>query len=311
MTAALLISVAGLTLALIAPGPLNAMLRRSDPHITLLTWATLVVATVTALLAPLVLSLAPGHGGMAALTELAHRCLLAPHDTMPARLESAIGIVGVLMATITVVRFLIHWRATARQRIAVHDKHISLFRILHGHDSEPVLWLPLPTPVAYSIAGRPAMIVASNGLRNELDDEALNAVLAHERAHIRRHHHFLVELAEAAAYAVPWLPLTRRSPELVRALVELDADSHAAHRHGSAPVHRALTQLRGHATPATTLAIAQDCVELRLARLADDHAQAQHAPRRTRAAIWTAAVTAPILPLVMLGAGVALSTCGG
>lgn len=306
MIAALLISLGGLVVALAAPYPLAAMLRRLDPRVTFLAWAGLVGGTTTALLAPLALSLAPGHGGMTMLSDLAQRCLLAVRDALPARLEAGIGLAGLAVALTTLVRFVIHWRATTLERRHMHDKHLDLYRLLHHGQCEPTLWLPLDTPLAYSLAGSPAIVVASEGLRAQLDPMALAAVLAHERAHVRRRHHLLVAIAEAVSYAIPWLPLTRRSPELVRALVELDADRHAAHEHGAASVRRALMALGASAIPASALGIAQDCVELRLARLADDRAH-HHAPLRTGAAM----LTVPILPVLVLVAGIAFSSCSG
>jgi hypothetical protein len=100
------------------------------------------------------------------------------------------------------VRFAQHQRA-------LHRRHLDLLRIL-AHDSNeryPTLWLDLPDPVAYSVAGHPSLVVASNGLRARLSGEAVAAVLAHEKAHLRGRHHLLVGLAEAVARALPWLPL--------------------------------------------------------------------------------------------------------
>ncbi|SUA47472.1 heat shock protein HtpX [Nocardia africana] len=282
------------------------MLRRADPRLVLMAWASLLSASATLLMAPLFMSLAPRHGGPAALMSWAHRCLPGAHDAVPARLVAAIGIVGVAVSVTAAIRFALRWRALSRQRSIALDKHRNLSRILHGTVDLPVLWLPSPAAFAYSLAGRPAMIVAGRGLTARLDPAAVGAVLAHEHAHVRGRHHLLVTVAEAVAYAVPWLPVARCSPELVRALVELDADGHAAEMFGTAAVHRALTRLRDVPAPTSALAIAEDCVELRLARLAEEGARNRINPRRAAAA----ALAAPALPVLLLVATFVVTSCG-
>jgi Zn-dependent protease with chaperone function len=130
-----------------------------------------------------------------------------------------------------------------------------------------VLWLPLDVPTAYSVSGRPPLVVASMALRHCLDADALAGVLAHERAHIARRHHTLVGAAEAVAAGLPWLPLMRRSPALVRTLVEFDADDHAARALGPEGLQRALQTLRPLHPPAPMLAITGDAVDMRMSRL--------------------------------------------
>lgn len=289
-----------------APPALRLMLHRADPRRVLMAWAALLSASVALLMAPLFVSLVPRHGGSSAVTSWAQRCLPGAHDAAPARLVAVIGIAGAAVSITAVVRFVLRWRALSRQRNVALDKHRSLSRILHGAGDIPVLWLPSPAPVAYSLAGRPAMIVAGEGLKAQLDPAAVGAVLAHERAHVRGRHHLLVTFAEALAYALPWLPIARCSPQLVRALVELDADGHAAELFGTAAVHRALTRLHGVPTPKSALAIAEDCVELRLARLAGTGTGNRIRPRRAA----TAALAAPILPILLLAATFVMTSCG-
>jgi hypothetical protein len=59
----------------------------------------------------------------------------------------------------------------------------------------------------------------------------------------------------------------RRSPALVRTLVEFDADDHAARALGPEGLHRALQTLRPSHAPTATLAITGDAVDMRLRRL--------------------------------------------
>ncbi|MFI7190047.1 M56 family metallopeptidase [Nocardia nova] len=305
MTAALAGLAGAVIVAFGAPPVLRVMLRRTNPRNVLMAWAAALSGSVALLMAPLVVGLVPRHGGSTALLYWAHRCLPGAHDTASSRIGAVIGIIGIAVAIAAAVRFTFRWRALARQRSLVRDKHLSLSRILHGSAEIPVLWLPSPRAFAYSLAGRPAMIVAGEGLKTTLDPAAVAAVLAHEHAHVQGRHHLLVMVAEAVAYALPWLPVARCSPELVRALVELDADGHAAHLYGTAAVRRALTRLHDQPAPGSALAIADDCVELRLARLAEAGTRKRLHPRRAAAA----ALAAPALPLLLLVATFVATSC--
>ncbi|MCJ0905226.1 M56 family metallopeptidase [Rhodococcus sp. IEGM 1241] len=313
MTAVLTWAVGGLLVAALAPLLLGSMMRRGvDPHVALVTWSALALGTMVSIGVPVVLSLMPSHGGVSSLIEFAHSCWLALHDDAPARVETAVGVLGGAALAIGAVRGTVHLFRFSRTRHDLHQQHLGLLRILGGATSSSLLWLPVPTPFAYSVAGRPALIVASDGLREQLDPEALAAVLSHERAHISGRHHQLVSAAEALAYAFPWLPIMRSSPQLVRALVEIEADSRAVRQHGRESVHRALCSMTPHDVPVSALGIAQDCLALRLDRLSSPrtHHAAPVRYLRTLAACGTAIVL-PAAPLLALLGAMAMATCAG
>ena len=91
-----------------------------------------------------------------------------------------------------------------------------------------VLWLDHPMPMAYSVAGRPGFVVATKGLSDCLTASEREAVIAHERAHLRGHHHRIINVCEVFAKALPVIPLFKAAPAAVRRLVELAADDRAA-----------------------------------------------------------------------------------
>jgi Zn-dependent protease with chaperone function len=130
-----------------------------------------------------------------------------------------------------------------------------------------VLWLAHERPLAFSMAGRPGVVVATEGLTRHLGDQAVAAVLAHERAHLAGRHHVLVAVADAVRAALPFVPLFKRAPQAIRELVELAADVAAVRTCGPAAVRTALLAVARHGAPSTSLAMAQDAVDLRLARL--------------------------------------------
>ena len=83
-------------------------------------------------------------------------------------------------------------------------------------------------PAAYSLPGARQPIVLTTAAIEALDDAQLTAVLAHERAHQRGHHHLLVLVAGSLATAFPRVPAFRHGHERVTHLVELLADDEAA-----------------------------------------------------------------------------------
>lgn len=79
--------------------------------------------------------------------------------------------------------------------------------------------------VAYTLPGRPGQVVVSTGMLRSLDAKERRVLIAHERSHLRRHHHRYVRLTELAVAAMPVLgPLNAR----LRFAVERWADEDAA-----------------------------------------------------------------------------------
>jgi Zn-dependent protease with chaperone function len=99
-----------------------------------------------------------------------------------------------------------------------------------------------PAPVAFCIPGAKPLLVLSSGMVAELDDGQLAAVVAHERAHLREHHHLLLLPFVAWEAALPVLPAAGRAHAAVRALVEMRADDVALGSLTGAAPRRTLAQ---------------------------------------------------------------------
>ena len=110
--------------------------------------------------------------------------------------------------------------------------------------------------VAYVLPGRPGQVVVSTGMLRSLDAKERQVLIAHERSHLRRHHHRYVRLTELAVAAMPILaPLNVR----LRFAVERWADEDAADEIGdralvAAAIARAA--LASQTSPRLGLAIA-------------------------------------------------------
>jgi Zn-dependent protease with chaperone function len=147
-------------------------------------------------------------------------------------------------------------------------------------------------PSAYTVPGLGGRVVVSTAMLRALDADERRALLAHEAAHLERHHHLAVQLADLAAAANP---LLRRTARAVRLAVEREADEAAAEEVGDRRlVARALARagLATAAAPRRTPA--------RLAALAGADSQV---PQRARALL----APAP-RPRRMLAAGLVLLT---
>lgn len=299
MTSAVLWTIGGLLVGVVSPPLLRRAVRRgADAATLLIVWAILVCVTVIAIALPLV-------------TKLIHGCWLSPGAGLPSWVDAFAGMLSGAAVAVAVARGVWQLVCTRRHRRSLHARHIELAWLLDGKAPRAgsVLWLPTTEPHAYSLAGKPPLIVMSVGLRECLGQGAVSAVRSHEKAHIHRRHHVFIAVAQALSAGLGWLPLTRQSPSLVRTLIEVDADAHAACVHGSWPVQQAIPTLRHATAPAVSLGFAAECAQLRLARLAT------HSPdgalRRPRsAAAGTAMMIGSVLTFAALLLASGLVSCG-
>lgn len=99
-------------------------------------------------------------------------------------------------------------------------------------------------PVAFAVAGPRPEIIISSALEEALSTAELRAVLAHEYAHLRYRHNWLVRCAQVNAACLPTcLPAGPRLRDATVLLVELIADDTAAKQAGAANLANALRRL--------------------------------------------------------------------
>ncbi|GAA4867306.1 M56 family metallopeptidase [Saccharopolyspora cebuensis] len=271
LAGALLLGVA--LVACGAPAVLAGMIRhRVEPQTALACWLAAVSTTALTAAAALVVIVLPGHGPTPLLVEALHHCWAVVRHGATPKLHVVTTLVLLAGLAVPLTRVGSELLRFSRRRARTHRRHLALLRITAAPDDAGVATLRLPhaAPMAYSVAGSPGFVVVTDGLERTLRRNEVAAVLEHERAHLRGAHHALIGLADAVARAAPWIPLLRRSPELVRTLVELAADRVAARAHGTAAVRDALLALSGHAdrrAPRHALAMAEDAVDTRLHHL--------------------------------------------
>jgi beta-lactamase regulating signal transducer with metallopeptidase domain len=161
---------------------------------------------------------------------------------------------------------------------------------------------------------RPTLVVSAGALAR-LDDAELAAAIAHERAHIRRYHRYVLLYAELCRVLGRPLPGTARAVRQLRFHIERDADRSAVRERAdrlalASAICKAAT---GATTRAGMAALGGDGTAARVRELLQDVAVG--GPRGLRplaVAVTAVAVAAALsLPSVVSGLGDPVVLCGG
>jgi Zn-dependent protease with chaperone function len=261
-----------LALALVAGWSLGrASWTHRAPRLAVLLWHATLFAVLTAAVGLLLSAglVGYGRGILPALGMLAAD--LATGSKPPAlAAPQLLAIAAGLVLTLAVLTAQIH---SARLLHRHRDRHRLLLRLVAHTDARSgALVVDHPVAAAYCVPGRSDCVVVSTGTIDALTESELAAVLAHEHAHARGHHHLALAPFHALRQVVPWGPGTRIADH-VELLVEMCADDRAAHRHGATDLVSALCRFHelGHGcTPPGALAAADHAVTLRVQRLTGD-----------------------------------------
>ena len=287
------------------PGPAllaRARWPRRDPLVALVCWQAIGLAGGLSIIgALLVHGLAPwGHS----LPEAAWSVATGHPATDPVRGDHwvALTLAAVLASELLGVLAL-SWIRTARTR----RRHRELLELVVQPSAElpDTRLLEHPAPVAFCIPGARPLLVLSSGMVAELDGDQLAAVVAHERAHLREHHHLLLLPFVAWEAALPVLPAAGRAHAAVRELVEMRADDVAlSSLSGTAPrrtLARAIVAAAGGTggadVPSGALAVTGSAIGARVVRLLEPPSPL---PAPARWAALTAAGLLLLLPTALL-----------
>ena len=267
MTVAISLLIGAALVGWFAPGFLSHRVARGgDPLVAIVAWLTAAVAVVLTTAVGIVLVLLPDHGFSEPLVAALHNCWSSiQHGTTPG-VEAVSGIVGALLLLGLGARLGTTATHSARRRAQVRADHLATLRIAARRDGT-TLWLDHDEPLAFSLAGDPGIIVATEGLTEHLTQAQVDAVLTHERAHLTGRHHLIVAIADALAHTFPFLPLFKLAPRTLRELVELAADSTAARACGADTVRAALLKVSQHGAPGTALTMSGSSIDVRISRL--------------------------------------------
>lgn len=193
------------------------------------------------------------------------------------------------------------WRAVAHGRGHAERARV-IGRRIAGVDAVVV---DAPERAAYCVAGRPDTIVVTSAALDSLTERHLQAVLAHERAHLAGRHHLVLGFARALAVAIPGAALFSTGARAIARLLEMAADDAAARSHGSQTLLDALLALSlGARVPHGAVAASGNDVLARAERLAaPSAARIRWKSRLLLTATTLLMVGGPLVPAVLAAAG--------
>lgn len=308
MIGAIVLITSGLLVLVVGHIPLQTASRPDrDPRAAIVAWILALASASGSIAIGVTMLVLPTHVGVPGLLGKAGNCLIhLGHEGLPSS-EETMGILGVVVVggaavrvTIVAVRL-----GSARRRKRSHHRFL-IGLISHDRDNEDgLVWLENDALLAYSVSGRPGLVIASSGVRERLAPNAVTATLEHERAHLRGHHHLLLAVADTLAIALPF-PLLRQAPVSLRALVEYAADTAAVERCGTLAVRSALRSYLGSPVPHHGLAMTGATIIHRLDRL--ETAGASSTPRRT-VTCGIAGAAAALVPMAVSAAAFLVVAC--
>ncbi len=271
-----------------------AVLRRSwlarVPAIAIALWLTLAASWVVAVT-------------LAALT-LAMPSLLtwqaAGGHAIPAVSQVPGAVVaGVLLAAVVMLRTgwcLASDLAAARRQQREH----AAFLATAGHPDRALQAVILDddAPAAYSLPRGRHRTVLSAATVTLLSSGQLQAVLAHERAHLRGHHQLALTTTRALTRAFPAVPLLARVAGEAAVLAEMAADDAAARRHDREDLAAALVILGRASARTAALTVGGPAALARIDRLLAPPARRAVPAKAAGIAALAGAAAIACLPLI-------------
>ncbi|MGO1972129.1 MAG: M56 family metallopeptidase [Propionibacteriaceae bacterium] len=282
-TGAVLVALA---LVLVGPGPWWvgrwAFLRRV-PRAAVLLWQAGTIAALVSVI---------GGGTVLVLA------LLDPDQPHPIW-QVALVLVAAFTAVV-VVR--LSWslatviRETGRRR-ARHRAAVDLLGQIDPDSPHPGLRILSQTePMAYCLpSARESRVVVTRGTLEQLGEAEVDAVLAHERAHLRARHDVVLDTFTALHRAFPVAVRSEKPLQQSKLLVEMLADDAARRTTGPIPLARALVVMAGWESPSMGLAAAGTGVLERVRRLGE-----VDPPRWWSGAVYVLAAGLVLAPVAIL-----------
>ena len=209
------------------------------------------------------------------------------------------GTAGALLTAVIVGR--VAWycgsaAAAARRRRASHDDVLAV--IARPGPAADVRVIDGDRPAVYCLPGR-RRIVLTTGALTCLDDGQLDAVLAHERAHLSGRHHLVLALAVALRRAFPAVGFFAVAARQVAYLVEIAADDAAVRRAPRLTVASALLAVATAGVPAGALGAGGSAAAQRIQRLIDPPPRDSGARRAVTCIALAAAASLAVATIVL------------
>lgn len=297
MISALLAAYA-VTLALLARGLRSRQWTTRAPRLAIVTWQCLTASVLVAVISAGIALLVPSVHFTADLAQLLRACI----DTLRARYTTpagiAAGITGIGVSGAVTLRVLLALTSTLIRSARWRRHHVAALAVLSGPAPFPdAVVLIEDAPVVYCVPGAQARIVLTTGAMRQLSHAELQAVLLHERAHLRQRHHLVLAWTAALRQAFPWSRLAMIAHEETIRLVELLADDTATRSSDRLDLAAALLRLASSSSPRFALGAADSNAAQRIRRLIDPPRRVS--PARTNST-YVLALTMLLLPALTL-----------
>jgi Zn-dependent protease with chaperone function len=303
VTGGLILAAYALAAGFAAPAALGRDWARRSPRLAAALWLTLAASWLAAVLMAALTLLTP-----LTLTWQASGRAAGNLGGMPDGTPATVA--GALLATAVVLWPAWHLaRGVPRTRRARCAQAAFLAAAGRPDPALDAVILDDDAPAAYCLPRGRRRVVISAGALSRLSPGQLHAVLAHERAHLRGHHHLMLAIAAALARAFPAIPLLARAATELAVLAEMTADDAATRHHDPADLAAALVTLATAGSRATTLAAGGPAAIARIQRLVTPPPRPGLAARTARLAAGLAVLTIPAaiacLPLAVAACAIA------
>jgi len=262
MTAGLLATLLILGLALCAvAGPwmlrhaAPALMRMPRLAIGLLTGSILSWVLALLALGPMLAWIVSGPAILpSGAAEVCQRCLDAANPFTAPLIDTAVPVVAllalptvgaVLHSVSIIVQTMRRRRDTLRTARRLQARGET--RQLYGYS---MLVTDDPHPFALTLPQRYGGIMISTGALDQLAPDETAAVLAHEHAHLRQHHHLITATATGLTHRLRWVPLLAAAEDALGHYLEIAADNSARRQVGTPALASALLTLGQNQRPA-------------------------------------------------------------
>lgn len=244
-------------LAVLLAGPVPAAMAhwhrlRRTPRAAMLLWQSVALGAV----------LAAVGAGLSLVTSHAWQQVRTPLGWLVAG-------VALALTVMVVARLLLSGHRVGTTLRALRRRHREQLALL-SYDGPGARVLEHEVPVAYCVPGmHGAQVVVSAGAIKRLASAEMEAVVAHERAHLRARHDLVLEAFSVLHRAFPRWVSSEAALGEVQLLAEVLADRAAARAAGRLPLARALVALAEGRAPQAALAASQVALVERVRLLED------------------------------------------
>ena len=266
--------VALLLFAVIANSVGSRLLRgaawtRRSPALAIMVWQALAIAIVTAVFLAGLALVFPSLPASASVASFIEACASALRQQYQTPAGQVFGGVGGLVASAVAIRTAYCLMAAfdvVRRRRAT--QHIHLAVASRPHPRWAVSVVEHVAAAAYCVPGRHARIVFTSAAMAQLDDAEVDAVIAHEEAHLHGRHDVVLAMFVALRRAFPGVAAMSIAHDEVSQLVEMRADDVALRGTERFTLAKALVGLSEAPIPAGAVA-ASGAALVRLQRVAE------------------------------------------